>query len=344
MNNVSFPKVKLAVSNCLLGVKCRYNGGHAQDDFVQSRLAKYVEFIPFCPEDAAMGTPRESVRLVRVENELRVWGGKSKTDYTDGLLDYNQKMIQRLVTKQIDGAVVKAKSPSCGLGRIKIYRPSGEWLGSDSGIGQGLFTAGLQQAMPHIALEDEGRLLDPWLRENFVLQLFTLARWREFLASEPSVADFQTFHRRHKFLFLSKHEATYREMGPLVAQTRRENWSESIAQYQDRLYCLLAAKTKRSAVINVIEHLYGFIKNALSDSQKALYQQTLQEFRDEVIPLIVMITLLRQWVEEFEVDYLQEQWFFQPYPSDLALRSDVLAFKNLPERGRTALIGSDADD
>lgn len=327
-----YPRIQLAVSNCLLGVKCRYNGGHAQDDFVTDRLAKYVDFIPFCPEDAAMGTPRESVRLCRVDDEIRVLGGKSGQDYTQGLVDYNDKMVARLQRKMIDGAVVKAKSPSCGLGRIKIYRPTGEWLGSDKGTGQGLFTQALQRAMPHIALEDEGRLQDPWLRENFVMQLFTLARWREFLAQSPSVADLQTFHRRHKFLLLSKNEALYRQMGPVVAQATKSNWAEDIEAYQALLYQALAAKTQRGSVINVLEHLFGYLKGQVSPSQKAMYLETLAEFRDGVIPLIAMIKLLRQWVDEFEVSYLSDQWIFDPYPADLALRSDLLAFKNMAKR------------
>jgi uncharacterized protein YbgA (DUF1722 family)/uncharacterized protein YbbK (DUF523 family) len=328
----TYPQIRLAVSNCLLGVKCRYNGGHAQDDFITERLARYVEFIPFCPEDAAMGTPRESVRLCRVEGEVRVLGGRSGQDYTEGLLDYNGKMIARLVKKQIDGAIVKAKSPSCGLDRIKIYKPTGEWLGSDKGVGQGLFTQALEQAMPFIALEDEGRLFDPWLRENFVLQLFSLARWREFVASSPSVSGFQDFHRRHKFLLLSKNEVLYRKMGPIVAQTSLSNWDESIEAYQGLLQQILALKTQRGAMINVLDHLYGYVKNQVSDYQKSLYFESVEEFRAGVIPLIALIKLLRQWVAEFGVEYLADQWIFDPYPADLALRSDLKAFKDTQKK------------
>ncbi|WP_248850005.1 YbgA family protein [Thiomicrospira microaerophila] len=327
------PKIRLAVSNCLLGVKCRYNGGHAQDDFLTDRLAKFVELIPFCPEDAAMGTPRESVRLCEVDQQIRVLGGRSGTDYTDGLVDYNRKMIDRLVKKQIDGALVKAKSPSCGLDRIKIYKPTGEWLGSEKGIGQGLFTQALQQKMPHIALEDEGRLFDPWLRENFVLQLFSLARWRTFISQPQSVKNFQVFHRRHKFLLLSKNEALYRQMGPIVAQTTSQNWEESTERYQDLFWRVLASKTQRSAMINVLDHLYGYVKSQVSDYQKNLYLESLEEFREGIIPLIALMKLLRHWVVEFKVDYLSDQWIFDPYPAELALRSEINAFKNLDKRG-----------
>lgn len=327
-----YPRVQLAISNCLLGVKCRYNGGHAQDDFVMDHLAMYVDFIPFCPEDAVMGTPRESVRLCRVEGEIRVLGGKSQSDYTDGLVHYNQQMVNNLKQHQIDGAIVKAKSPSCGLDRIKIYRPTGEWLGSDNGIGQGLFTQTLQQSMPYLAIEDEGRLQDAWLRENFVMQLFTQARWREFLASSPGLAEFQRFHRQHKFLLLSKSEAIYRQMGPVVANATLVSWDSSIEQYQNLLKQALASKTQRSAMLNVLEHLYGYVKDRVSPSQKELYRESLEEFRQGVIPLIALMKLFKQWVDEFAVEYLQDQWIFDPYPADLALRSDLSAYKNLPSK------------
>ncbi len=330
MSGFDYPRVKLAVSNCLLGSLCRYNGGHAQDGFISEQLAQYVDYIPFCPEDAVMGTPRESVRLCRIEGRIHVLGGRSQTDYTAELQAYNQQKIVQLQAMQIDGALVKAKSPSCGLDRIKIYRPTGEWLGSDNGIGQGLFTQALQQAMPWLAIEDEGRMQDAWLKENFMLQVFAQARWRTFVGAAPSVADFQAFHRRHKFLLLSKNEALYRQMGPLVAQATAANLALSLADYELLLHQTLATKSRIGAMINVVEHLYGYVKASLSPAQKGLYQETREEFRQGVIPLIVLMKLLQQWIAEFEVDYLADQWILAPYPSVLALRSDCAAFKVNP--------------
>lgn len=331
MNQFHYPTVRLAVSNCLLGTLCRYNGGHAQDGFISHHLAKYVEFIPFCPEDAVMGTPRESVRLCRVEGALRVVGGRSQNDYTDGLVAYNQQKVAELHAQKIDGALVKAKSPSCGLDRIKIYRPTGEWLGSDNGIGQGLFTQTLQTSMPWLAIEDEGRLQDAWLKENFMLQVFAQARWRMFLSEKPGVADLQAFHRRHKFLWLSKNEAIYRQMGPLVAQANSDNLMSSLAAYEALLHRLLATKSKMGAMVNVIEHLYAYVKTRLSPAQKTMYRDTLEEFRQGIIPLIALMKLLQQWINEFEVEYLVDQWILAPYPADLALRSTLTAFKVLAQ-------------
>ena len=155
-----FPKLKIAVSDCLRGTECRYNGGHAQDDFINHHLAPYAQFLPFCPEAPVLGTPRETIRLVNIDGSIRVRGTKSEKDVTEGIQSYNQKMIPKLLEQGVDGAIVKSRSPTCGMERIKMYRPTGEWYGSQDKMGQGLFTAELQQQAPQLAVEEEGRLQD----------------------------------------------------------------------------------------------------------------------------------------------------------------------------------------
>ncbi|WP_028485840.1 YbgA family protein [Thiomicrorhabdus chilensis] len=324
---MTFPRLKIAVSDCLKGVECRYNGGHAQDDFVKNQLAQYADFVPFCPEAAVIGTPRETVRLVDVKGQVRVLGGKSHTDYTDGLQDYTEKRVELIKQRNVDGAVVKSRSPSCGLERIKVYRESGEWFGSTDPMGQGLFTGHLQKTLPHLAIEEEGRLQDAWLRENFVVRLYTTARWREFLASEPSLADFQAFHRNHKYLMLTKSPSIHREMGALVATTRKDNLHQSLLGYQNKLSELLAYRTKRGQVRHVLDQIYGFFKHQLSPGEKNLYHQTVQEFIQGVVPLITVIKILEQYLMHYGSDYLAEQVFFHPYPAELALRSKITAYR-----------------
>lgn len=322
-----FPRLNIAVSDCLRGTECRYNGGHAQDDFINHELAKYADFRPFCPEAPVLGTPRETIRLVNVDGKIRVRGTRSERDVTDGIREYNEKMIPKLLEQGIDGAVVKSRSPTCGLERIKIYRPSGEWFGSKDKMGQGLFTESLQQAAPQLAIEEEGRLQDAWLRENFMMRVFTTARWRVFLASEPSVADFQAFHRDHKYLLLSKSEADYREMGPIVAATTQANFSKQLSSYEIKLFEALAQRSKRGAVINVLDHIYGYFKKQLTASEKALFHEAVDEFREGIVPLIAVIKVLQQFLGHYGSDYLQTQVFFNPYPADLALRSKVTAYR-----------------
>lgn len=322
-----FPRLKIAVSDCLRGTECRYNGGHAQDDFVNKDLAKYADFYPFCPEAAAIGTPRETIRLVGVDGQIKVLGSRSAKDFTQGIKEYNDKIIPKFLEKDIDGAVVKSRSPSCGLERIKVYQPDGKWYGSKDPMQPGLFTEQLMNASPMLPIEEEGRLNDAWLRETFMLRVFTKARWREFLEKEPSLADFQAFHRDHKYLLLSKNENLYREMGALVATTRKHNLTESFLGYERKLFELLSYRSKRGHVKNTLDHIYGYFKSDITQSEKELYHATVQEFMDGIIPLVAVIKILEQFLNHYGSDYLQTQVFFHPYPADLALRSKITAYR-----------------
>lgn len=322
-----FPRLKIAVSDCLKGVECRYNGGHAQDDFVKNQLAKYADFVPFCPEAAVIGTPRETIRLVDVKGQVRVLGSKSNTDYTDGLQDYAEKRVALIAQRNVDGAVVKSRSPSCGLERIKVYRESGEWFGSNDPMTQGLFTGHLQKTLPYLAIEEEGRLQDAWLRENFMMQVFSAARWREFLESEPNVADFQRFHRDHKYLLMSKNEAIYRQMGPIVAQADSANLTSALQQYAELFHQAIAEKAKRGQMINVLQHLYGYFKKQVSADEKVFFHDALEEFREGLIPLVAVIKVLQQFIHHYGSEYLQTQIIFHPYPAELALRSSISAYR-----------------
>lgn len=324
---MTFPRLRIAVSDCLRGTECRYNGGHAQDDFVNKHLAKFADFFPFCPEAVVLGTPRETIRLVGIGNEIHVMGSKSNSDVTEGIQNYTSKMVPKLLEQEIDGAVVKSRSPSCGLERIKVYQPDGQWHGSKDPMTSGLFTGELRNSAPQLAIEEEGRLQDAWLRENYMLQVFTNARWREFLASDPTLAEFQAFHRDHKYLLMSKNQELYREMGALVATTRKQNLPESLLGYQYKLYETMAFRTKRGHVRNVLDHIYGYFKKQITEDEKQHYIETVNEFYDGVIPLIAVIKILEQFVKHYGSDYLATQVFFHPYPAELALRSKITAYR-----------------
>jgi len=322
-----FPRIRIAVSDCLRGTECRYNGGHAQDDFVNKQLAKFADFHPFCPEAVVLGTPRETIRLVGIGNEIHVMGSKSSHDVTEGIKNYTHKMVPKLLEQKLDGAVVKSRSPSCGLDRIKVYRPDGQWYGSTDPMVAGLFTGHLKASDPCLAIEDEGRLNDAWLRENFMVQVFTSARWREFLESEPTLAAFQAFHRDHKYLLMSKNQELYREMGALVSTTRKHNLQESLTGYQYKLFEILAFRSKRGSVKNVLDHIYGYFKKQLTEEEKLHYIETVDEFYNGIIPLIAVIKILEQFVKHHGSDYLKTQVFFHPYPPELALRSKINAYR-----------------
>jgi len=324
---ITFPKPKIAVSDCLMGTECRYNGGHAQYDFLRKRLAEFVEFKRFCPEAAVIGTPRETVRLVGMPEGIRVIGPKSGQDYTDGLQEYTDKKLNYLHKENIDGAVVKSRSPSCGLERIKVYRPTGEWFGSNDPMDSGLFTKNLREQMPQLAIEEEGRLQDAWLRENFIMHIFAAARWREFLESKPTLAQLQAFHRDHKYLLMSKHDATFRELGSIVAQARKESLESDLEIYQGKFLQALQYRSSRGKMINAIEHMYGYFKDKLNQAEKEHYLETLEEFKQGIVPMISVMKVLEQFLSHYGNNYLATQVLLHPYPAKLALRSNLNAYR-----------------
>lgn len=326
-SNETYPQLRLAVSDCLRGTECRYNGGHSQEEFINRSLQPYAVFFPFCPEAPVLGVPRETVRLVNVDGKIRVRGTRSEIDVTDGLQNYIDKVIPSLLKQNLDGVIVKSRSPTCGLERIKHYRPTGEWFGSQDKMGQGLFTHRLLEQVPNLAIEDEGRLQDAWLRENFIMRVYTIARWRTFLQTNPTVAQFQAFHRDHKYLLLSKSEPIYREMGPIVANAQAQNLSQQLESYGEKLFAAMACRTTTGAMINVLDHIYGYFKKALSEDEKQLYLESREEFRQKIIPLIAVIKLLQQFLKHYGSDYLATQVIFDPYPAELALRSKLTAYR-----------------
>lgn len=314
----------LAISACLLGQKVRYNGGHAQSDWVRDQLSAHVDFVPFCPEAPALGTPRDTISLRRIEGQLRLWTNKDQLDVTEKVDAESQSILHRLAHMPLDGILLKAKSPTCGLERIKVYKVDKTWLGADQGLTSGWLASGFVRQFPLLPKEDEGRLEDAWLRKNFVLSIFTLARWRQMM-QKPSVTALQEFHRRHKFLLQYKNEQILRKLGPLVAQESKHNLEEVCQSYHQELQTLLQTPSSRGAMINVLEHWLGFFKNQLSAEEKLQFKNQLEDFRAGIIPLIALLMRFEHWVMVHEVGYLADQWLLNPYPKSLALRSSLEA-------------------
>lgn len=320
-----FPRLRLAASGCLLGQPVRYNGGHAQDDFVQ-RLRHYADFSPFCPEAPVLGTLRETIRLVSVDGKVRVRGTVSGTDVTEAIEASCERQALAVLAYQPDGVIVKSKSPTCGLERVKLYREDGVWQSPRDPVTSGRFTARLLTAAPFLSIEEEGRLHDAWLREQFMLRVYTRARWRTFVTSaSPTVAGLQRFHRRHKLILLARNEMILRRLGTLVAAATSENLSQTLALYDKLLNEAFATPSSRRRLRNVFHHVLGYFKTVLRSEEKRFYLQTLDEFIAGVVPLITVIKVWEGLLLRRPHPYLAEQIFWHPYPPELALRSAVSA-------------------
>lgn len=309
----------LAVSSCLLGEKIRFDGGHKRDRFITDELSAFAEFIPFCPEHLAFGTPRPSVRLVNVEGNIRVHSNKSGEDLTDALIQTSHDELSKLESKSLCGIIFKSKSPSCALKSAKLYLENGQCEGKEDGV----FMHLCRERFPLLPMEEEGRLEDAWLRENFVMQIFAYDAYERFKASHPSLGDLVRFHTINKFMLQSKDEALYRELGNIVANRSEYSLETLLGMYELGFKTAIARKSSIKKTRNVLEHLAGFFKNELSKSEKETLHTQIDDYASKIIPLIVPVSTIHLYAKKYNTEYLLDQTFLIPYPKTLSLRSHI---------------------
>lgn len=175
--------IKIGVSSCLLGEPVRYDGGHKHDHYITDILGRYFSFVPVCPEvGCGLPIPREAMRLEGDPAQPRLLTNKSRVDLTVQMQSFCVAKVEELEQEDLCGFIFKKSSPSSGLFRVKVYNN-----GMAAKNGRGLFAAAVAQHFPLLPLEEEGRLGDPALRENFIERVFSYRRWKDFLASAPPV-------------------------------------------------------------------------------------------------------------------------------------------------------------
>ncbi|MFP3868101.1 MAG: YbgA family protein [Desulfobacteraceae bacterium] len=314
------PKIKIGISACLLGEKVRFDGQHKLDRFITDTLGKYLEFAPVCPEvECGFGVPREPFRLIGDPAEPRMVTVRTKVDVTDRMLAWAQKRVQELADLDLCGFIFKSDSPSSGMERVKVYNDKG--MPEKKGVG--LFARQFMDHFPLLPVEEEGRLHDPKLRENFIERLFTLKRWREMAAVPPRRGQLVDFHTQHKLLLLSHSPQQYRLMGQLVAQGKDLPLAELFSRYLGLLMDTLRLKTTAKKNANVLEHIMGYFKRDLSKDEKAELLETIEHYHQGFIPLIVPITLVNHYVRKYQQLYLKGQYYLHPHPVELQLRNHV---------------------
>ena len=311
-------KFRIGISSCLLGNEVRWNSGHKLDKYLAHTLGQFVEYVPVCPEvEAGFGVPRESFRLVGDPDSPRLVTFKSKTDHTDRMLTWTQKRVRELEKEELCGFIFKSDSPSSGMIRVKVYNEKG----MPHKIGIGMFARAFMEHFPLIPVEDDGRLNDPIIRENFILQIFTMKRWRDNLARKRSIGSLVDFHTRNKLLMLSHSPKHYRLMGKLVAEGKKMPLADLYDQYQLLLMEALKLKTTIRKNINVLQHLMGYFKKQLSGDEKQELLEAFDQYRSEYLPLIVPITLINHYVRKYDQPYLKQQTYLNPHPVELKLRT-----------------------
>jgi len=311
-------KIRIGISACLLGQPVRFDGSHKHDRYLTNTLSEYLDFVPVCPEvESGFSVPRETLRLVGDPEAPRLVTSRTNIDHTDLMLGWAEKRVRELEAENLCGFIFKSDSPSSGLMRVKVYNPKG--MAEKKGVG--LFARTFTRHFPLLPVEEEGRLNDPVLRETFIEQIFTLKRWRETLALGQNMKNLVDFHTRHKLLMLSHSPANARLMGKLVADSRKTPIQTVYAQYENLLIETLRMKSTIKKNLNVLEHILGYFKNQLGPDEKQEMLEIFDRYRNEIVPLIVPVTLLNHYVRKIGEPYLKLQVYLNPHPIALKLRN-----------------------
>lgn len=313
-------KIRIGISSCLLGDTVRYDGGHKLDRYITETLGLYFEWISVCPEvEYGLPVPRESMHLVGDPASPRLVTIRTGIDHTNGMYKWAEKKLKHLETEELCGFIFKSKSPSSGIGGVKVYTLSG--MPSKKGIG--IFAGVFMRYFPLVPVIDDGRLHDPNLRENFIQQVFICKRWKEFLTKYRKIKDLIEFHTNLKLLIMSHSPKHYNELGKLVAQAKKYQpdklYYEYIKTLMDGLRLLATIKKNT----NVLLHIVGHFKKKLSSDDKKELLEVVEQYHKGYIPLIVPLVLIQHYMRKFDVPYLKRQIYLNPYPFELMLRNHV---------------------
>ncbi len=305
-------KIPVGISSCLLGENVRFDGGHKRDAYITGTLSEYFYFQPFCPEVAiGLGIPRPTIHLVKQANIIRCVGIKNpEMDVTERLRATADQ--QQPLQTELCGYIVKKDSPSCGMERVKVF--SGQQPQRE---GVGIYTQALMAHYPSLPVEEEGRLGDAGLRENFIQRVYVMSRWKALLADGLTPQKLTTFHARHKLIIMS--HGDYRELGHMLAGVSKDTVQLIAEQYILHLMQLLKKVAGRNNHVNVLQHIQGYLKKDLDADDKAELCEVIERYRHGDIPLIVPLTLLKHHFRKAPDPYIDESYYMSPYPQELQL-------------------------
>ena len=301
-------RIRLGVSQCLLGDAVRFDGGHKLDHFIRDTEV-----------ECGLGVPREAMRLEGDVEAPRLVTVRTKVDLTDRMLTWASRRVRELEKEDLCGFIFKSKSPSSGMERVKVYTEQGMPVLR----GVGLFARAFKGHFPLLPVEEEGRLHDPALRENFIESIFALKRWRETLKGKKTMGRLVQFHTANKLLLLSHSQPHYRDMGKLVAQGKGLPAAELYSRYEGLLLETLRLKPTVKKHVNVLLHMMGYFKKRLSSDEKQELLEVISSYHQGLTPLIVPITLFNHYVRKYQEPYLAQQTYLNPHPTALKLRNHV---------------------
>lgn len=310
-------KIRMGVSSCLLGNKVRFDGGHKRDHYVTDTLGHYFDFVPVCPEvECGLPIPREAMRLVGDPENPHLVTNKTGVDHTERMEKWAARRVVELEKEGLCGFIFKNRSPSSGMERVKVYDANNV----PRNVGEGLFAKAFKRHFPLLPVEEEGRLHDVLLRENFIESVFVYERWRKTL-EERTPASLVQFHTEHKLLLLAHCEKCYRKLGKLVAEAGKLDPEKTFSEYQSGLMEAMKIKPTFKTHVNVLQHMMGFFKKVLNKDEKKELLEIIDSYKNHFVPLIVPVTLINHYARKYNETYLLGQRYLRPHPTELKLRN-----------------------
>ncbi|WP_104037223.1 YbgA family protein [Vibrio jasicida] len=309
--------IKVGISSCVLGERVRFDSGHKISNFVTKELDGYFSFVPVCPEvGVGMSVPRPTIRLVSNEERIALVETKNPdNDHTDNMLTYSENKVNELQSEQLCGYIVCAKSPTCGMERVKVYSKNNA---AKEGIG--LYTRTLMEKMPWLPVEEDGRLNDPVLKENFITRIYCLNDFYESMGGEPTRGKIIAFHSRYKLTLMAHHPESYRSLGRLVADVVSYEIDDFFNEYRLGLMKALQNRASRKNNTNVLMHLQGYFKRSLTGKEREELATVISNYRTGLLPLLAPLTLIKHYLNTYPDEYLQQQKYLEPYPQEMRLR------------------------
>jgi uncharacterized protein YbgA (DUF1722 family)/uncharacterized protein YbbK (DUF523 family) len=313
-------KISIGISSCLLGERVRYDGGHKLDHYLSGILGQFVDWVPICPEvEAGLPIPREAMRLEGDPESPHLVTRKTRVDHTAMMKRWIRGKIKDLQREDLCGFVFKSRSPSSGMQRVKVYEPSSESIK----MGRGMFAGAFMDAFPHIPVEDEGRLHDPGLRENFIERVFAFKRWKDIESKGKTRSNLVAFHAAHKLQLMAHSPKHLRELGRIVSVAKQQSPASLHEAYFNIFMEALKHKTTTRKNTNVLQHIMGYFKKRLTPDEKQELLEVITNYHKGLIPLIVPVTLLNHYVRKYEEPYLKTQYYLNPHPIEIMLRNHI---------------------
>ncbi len=312
-----FKKPNILISSCIGDCECRYDGSNAKSDFVE-KLEPFVNFTDVCPEVAiGLPIPRQALRIISPEKDLeRLVFSKTGEDITEKMEDFSNDFLDKLDRENLDGAVLKSRSPSCGIKDVKVYKSFGK-SSPASKKSKGTFAKCLIDRHEELAVEDEGRLTNYDIREHFLTRIFTLAEFRS-VKEKNNTKDLIQFHSENKYLLMVYSQSELKNLGKIVANHEDKEIEEILSDYEEHLHKALCCEADTGRNVNMLLHLFGYFSKDVSKEEKAFFLENLDDYSNNRIPFSVPLSLLRSWIIRFENNYLKEQTIFESFPQNLS--------------------------